>query len=225
MTRWLALLAAAAVAWTPALADETEAVFAINPAAIDDLAISEITPCNGRLDWSPSLKTAEEARAIAANPSVRRTGKRLRIGRATYVSRIVDPDADNGIEYAFIGRYRAAPLVLISITQYETFAWSLVDPATGEHAEAASLPLPAPGGHSFASATRSDGYNEPGLDIIEWRDGHVTTSSVAAAAAYPCDLKWEGPDTLSLRLRVGETSEWRVARVVRKDGEWVLQGP
>ena len=141
----------------------------------------------------------------------------------TYVDKPAPPEADDGVGYVFIGRYRAAPLLLVSVSQYETYAWRLADPATGEHADAAGLPLPGPGGHVFASATRSDGYNEPGLQIIEWRNGRF--SGVALEAAYPCDLVWRSSDELSFRLRVGESAEWRPARAIRKDGAWSIEGP
>jgi hypothetical protein len=218
----IALTAAAAAAW-PAGASDVEESFPINPAAIDDLTPAQITPCNGNIHWSPQLEPASELDALAANPSVRRSGKRLRIGKVTYVNKQVPPEVDNGIGFTFMGRYRAAPLLLVAVAQYETYAWRLVDPKSGQHSDAAGFPLPGPGGHVFAAATRSDGYNEPGLQIIEWRDGRF--SGVNLEAAYPCDLVWRGQDELSFRLRVGETAEWLPARAVRKDGAWAIEGP
>jgi hypothetical protein len=226
----LVLAAAAALAAAlPALAqdDAQPPAIPINPAAIDELTYDQLTRCNGDDQWQAQLAPADERAAIAAAAGVKRSGQVLKVGAARFVSVHINQTTGAGVAYGYIGRYRALPLAVVSVAYFEGGAYLIVDPATGEHVDGASLPLPGPGGHILAGATRAAAYDDPGIEIVDWRDGHLKSTRIETPV--PCGLHWISEDVLGFNASTDFQGKPPLhntpATVRRENGVWVYRGP
>jgi hypothetical protein len=220
MRRTAALLVLLAAVDGPALA-----------AGPDDLSLTALSACDGS-DEGPRPVLADEAAALRADRQARRAGpliaeyaggprrrrQRLVIGRAVLVDRTIDPQSGDGVIRSFAGRYGGSPVALVRQRFFESVSYLLVDASSGRTLVTGGAPVRGPGGRVFAAVTRSGGYAEPSVEVIDWRGGGFGVTRFAIRA---CGLAWDGLE----RLRYRSGFDGGAAGVIeRRDGRWVDLG-
>lgn len=185
---------------------------------LNALQLAEVTACNGRPE-ALRYPIGDEAIAIRADSDVRRSGDLLSVGRAHFLAVPFHPETISGQSHSYVGRYRAAPIVLLANTKGEGWGYTLVDPASGASVDVAGLPPPGPDGRTFVGVTREEDYHASGVEIVTWRDGRLELTTFWMRA---CGLAWDGPDRINYRLGFDGHDE---AFIERRDGRWTVHSP
>jgi hypothetical protein len=195
------------------------------------LSLAELSACNGSTE-APVAAFAAETAALRADRQAHRTGRRIAeyrgqarrhrqrlvIGRAVLLDRTIDVDTGDGVIRSFVGRYGRSPVVLVAQTFFESSNYLLVDTASGDSLVTGGAPVRGPGGRVFAATTRSEGYSEPSVEIVEWRNGRFFFVRFDIRA---CGLAWDGPERLTYRSGF---SGGAAGAIERRDGHWFDRG-